>query len=73
MGRSDAGRKAAATNKRKYGDDHYKRAGALATEAWKENGRKPRGFSTLSPERRREISLKGAHTPKKKRKTNGAS
>lgn len=44
-GTAEGGRKAAATNKLKHGDDFYKNIAAKAQEAWAENGRKPRGFA----------------------------
>lgn len=41
------GRKAAATNKARHGDDFYANLGRLAQKKWRENGRKPRGFAAV--------------------------
>jgi hypothetical protein len=44
-GTYEGGKAAARTNKRKYGDDYYRKIALKAQEAWDENGRKPRGFA----------------------------
>lgn len=44
-GTRSGGAKAAATNKRKYGESFYEDIGKLSHKAWVRNGRKPRGFS----------------------------
>lgn len=37
----------------------YQELGKLSQIAWEKNGRKPRGFATMSPERLKEVSTKG--------------
>lgn len=43
----------------KNNPNHYKEIGKLSNAGWEKNGRKPRGFATMSPERLKEISAKG--------------
>lgn len=59
-GNRETGLKAAATNKAKYGDDFYQKIAQKTHDSWVKNGRKPRGFATMSKERLLEISRKGA-------------
>jgi hypothetical protein len=76
MGTSEGSKRAAATNKKKYGKDYYSKIAGLSTRGWREKGSKPRGFSVLSPEKRREMALKAAAASKEarlKRKNDGAS
>ena len=40
-----SGKKAAITNKKKYGDSFYALRAKESQRAWEENGRKPRGFA----------------------------
>jgi len=72
MGTPETGKKAAETNKKKYGADYYRRIAPLSQAAWRENGCKRRGFSALTPERRREIAQQGRQKQLKD-KENGAS
>lgn len=65
--RQDGGRKAAETNKQKYGDDFYSKISRKSQKAWVENGRKPRGFSAMTPEARRAAGVKGGSATKKQR------
>lgn len=44
-GSVESGKKAAATNKARYGEDFYVKAGRKTHAAWVANGKKPRGFS----------------------------
>lgn len=68
---TERGKKVVETNKRKYGEDYYARIALESQKAWDKNGRKPRGFASMSPERRREVARKGrASQP---RNTNGQS
>jgi uncharacterized protein len=39
------GKHAAETNKKKYGENFYRDLALKAQESWRQNGRKPRGFS----------------------------
>jgi hypothetical protein len=47
-GTVDGGKKAAQTNKERYGKDFYKKISTKAHEAWVRNGRKPRGFEYMA-------------------------
>lgn len=69
--RKPAKRTTAVTTKRKHGDDFYKKNALLAQEAWKENGRKPRGFAAMSPEKRIAAGKKGNAASKETRNSNG--
>jgi len=42
------GKKAAQTNKEKYGKEFYANIALKAQESWEKNGRKPRGFAVAS-------------------------
>lgn len=69
-GTKAGGAKAAATNKAKYGEDFYKRNGAIGGAV---PTAKPKGFAAMSPEKRSEISriggrIGGLASPKKKGK-----
>lgn len=67
MGTVQGGKKAAETNKRKFGEDFYRDIAQDSQKAWIENGRKPRGLAAMSPEKRQEISLRGVERKKEKR------
>jgi hypothetical protein len=54
-GTREGGQKAAATNKKRYGDDFYQRNAYKAQEAWNRNGRKPRGFEYAMVNGNREL------------------
>lgn len=70
-GTVSGGKATAATNKRKYGKDFYRGIALLAQESWDANGRKPRGFATMSPEQRRLAGIKGGTISRRnKQKTN---
>lgn len=56
---SEGAKKAAQTTKERHGADFYARNARLAQKKWEENGKKPRGFAAMSPERLKEISRKG--------------
>lgn len=60
----DGKEKAAATLKRKYGDDYFSRIGEIGGKTTRN---RPRYFATLSSERLKEISKK-AHEAKAKKK-----
>ena len=64
-GTKAGGLKAAATNKAKYGDDFYKNIGGNHVDTWIENGRKPRGFSTMTKEQIAEAGRKGGAVSKR--------
>lgn len=70
-GSPETGRKAARTNKENHGETYYKEIQLLATKKWKENGRKPRGFSAMSPEKRKELSQRGVAARKRPQHDNG--
>lgn len=55
------GAKAGATNKAKYGADYYQKIGSKGGKA-----KVPKGFAMMSPERLREVGIKGG---KKSRRT----
>ena len=57
-GTLEGGLKACVTNKRRYGADYYQRLAYKSQEAWKKNGRKPRGFAA-NRERARLAGAKG--------------
>lgn len=57
-GTKAGGVKTAATNK-SNNPDFYKNIALLAQAAWIKNGRKPRGFSTMTPEQRATAGSKG--------------
>lgn len=40
------GKLAAIQNKKRHGDDFYKRIALMAQRSWDKNGRKPRGFAS---------------------------
>lgn len=61
------GKHAAATNKARYGEDFYEKIGAKAHGSWVKNGKKPKGFSTVTPEQRREWGRKGGMKSKPKK------
>lgn len=64
-GTTQGGKAAAQTNKERYGKDFYAKIGAKSNESWEKNGRKPRGFSAMTPERRRELGKKGGSISRK--------
>ena len=39
--------------------DFYKKLGKLSQASWEKNGRKPRGFATMTPEKLKLVSAKG--------------
>ena len=43
----------------KKNPNYYREIGKLSNASWEKNGRKPRGFATMSPERLKEVSAKG--------------
>lgn len=55
-GNTAGGKKAAATNKERYGDDWYSKIGRIGGQ----NGHTG-GFAAMSPEKRREAGRKGGH------------
>lgn len=65
-GTKEGGLKTAATIKERYGDDHYKRIGSMGQAGWARNGRKPRGFSVMTPEQRQEAGRKGGTISKRR-------
>lgn len=56
-GNTAGGKKAAATNKERHGDDFYSRIGRLGGLVSTPTG----GFAAMSPEKRREAGRKGGH------------
>lgn len=50
-GNKIGGAKAAKTNKAKYGDNFYRDIALKAQQAWRENGKKPRGFAAMPKEK----------------------
>ena len=44
-GSKTGGKRAAQTNKERYGEDFYQRIGKLSNASWEKNGCKPRGFA----------------------------
>lgn len=65
MAQTEAGKsKTAITNKRKYGEDYYRKIGSSGGRAIHE---KPRGFAAMSRERLEEISKKGHEAQVKKK------
>jgi hypothetical protein len=65
-GTISGGKQAAKTNKERYGEDFYARIGEKANASWVANGKKPRGFSVMSPEARRAAGSKGGKISKRK-------
>lgn len=57
-GTRSGGKKCAATNKEKYGDNFYRNIGRKGGIAPRKG---PRGFAAMTPERLREVSAKGGH------------
>lgn len=57
-GTSSGGKKCAAANKKKYGDDYYSNIGRKGGIAPRKG---PRGFAAMSPEKLREVSAKGGY------------
>lgn len=54
-GNRESGLKAADTNRKKHGDDFYKKISSMGGKVKNPN----KGFGSMSPERRREVALKG--------------
>lgn len=54
----EGGKKTARTNMAKEAD-YYKRRAAEGHKAWRENGRKPRGFSLLTQDQVKAVGSKG--------------
>lgn len=65
---SEAGKKAAETNKRLYGADYYSRIGLKGGKA-KYTGK--RGFAAIDKDRLREISVAGGISRQRKAKNDG--
>lgn len=59
------GKHAAETNKKRHGKDFYVKMALKSQKAWEENGRKPRGFAAMSPEKHNIASVKGGKISKK--------
>jgi len=60
MAGTKAGGKAAAeTNKEKYGADFYSKIGAKGGKGYIHGVSPPKGLASMTPERLREISIKG--------------
>lgn len=55
------GLRAAETNKKKYGKDFYAKLGSKGGKAKNPN----KGFGSMTPERRREVSRKGGRNGRK--------
>lgn len=55
------GQKAGATNKAKYGADYYQKIGSKGGKA-----KVPKGFAMMSPERLREVGIKGGKKSRRK-------
>ncbi len=62
-GTKDGGKKAAETNRSKYGDNYYQHIGLIGSEAYRQRQRdgvaKPRGFAVMDKDRLRQISKNG--------------
>lgn len=58
-GSVEGGKLAAITSKAKYGENFYREIALKSQEAWRNNGRKPRGFSVMSPEKLSAAGVKG--------------
>lgn len=48
--------------------DWYHKIGAMAHESWVKNGRKPKGFAAMSPEKVSEAGRKGGAATRRKYK-----
>lgn len=68
-GTREGGIQAAKQNKAHYGEDFYKRIGAMSNASWEKNGRKPRGFSANREAAKRAGAKGGAIS--KRRPRNG--
>lgn len=66
MTATSEGNKKGSETKLKNDPDYFRKIGALGHESWKANGRKPRGFSTVTPEQRREWGRMGGKKGKRK-------
>lgn len=66
-GNKAGGKKAAATNRAKYGEDFYSRIGGMNVKSWIANGRKPRGFS-VNRELARQVGAWGGKKSKRGKK-----
>lgn len=54
-----AGGKAAAKANKAKDPDFYRKIALKAQQAWRDNGRKPRGFAAMPQEKRAEAGRKG--------------
>ena len=66
-GTSQGAKRAAQTNKERYGEDYYQRIGKLSNASWERNGRKPKGFAA-NPELAKLVGKKGGTISRRTRK-----
>lgn len=66
-GSTKGGKRAAQTNKERYGEDFYQRIGKLSVVSWEKNGRKPRGFAA-NPELARIAGARGGRKSRRRPK-----
>ena len=62
----EGGRKAAQTNKKRYGEDYYKKLGKLGGTTPKKHGG---GFAVMDPEKHKAASSKGGSKSRRPRTT----